>query len=202
MYQNTNIFSFGSQPLEDSHPVEEVNVVMSSEISILDRRGIPFFLTNQSHFFGQSKYEDVWSLSEIMKTNDLFTKRNLLLPEDVLSLRFEFVASVGEMESLPAEVRAVYPENRCVNPSSTMKDDFYYLYKEQAFSDITLTTGSIHFKAHKAILSCRSPVFKAMFEHDMMENATGAVNIPDVNSETLGRMLFFCTQTNWKKLWT
>ncbi len=37
------------------------------------------------------------------------------------------------------------------------------------FSDVTLSVGDTEFKAHKAILAARSPVFSAMFEHAMEE---------------------------------
>ena len=39
-----------------------------------------------------------------------------------------------------------------------------------SFSDVTLRVGEKQFRAHKVILACRSPVFGAMFEHEMKES--------------------------------
>ena len=47
------------------------------------------------------------------------------------------------------------------------------------------------FKCHKFILSTRSPVFKAMFESDMIENERNEVIVQDVNPEALLQVLNF-----------
>ncbi|KAL5966630.1 BTB and MATH domain-containing protein 43, partial [Taenia solium] len=47
------------------------------------------------------------------------------------------------------------------------------------------------FKAHKAILAARSPVFAAMFEHGMAESRANRVNITDVEPDILGEVLRF-----------
>jgi speckle-type POZ protein len=47
------------------------------------------------------------------------------------------------------------------------------------------------FQAHKAVLAARSPVFAAMFEHEMEERKQGRVEITDVETEVLREMLRF-----------
>ncbi|VDD76258.1 unnamed protein product [Mesocestoides corti] len=47
------------------------------------------------------------------------------------------------------------------------------------------------FKAHKAILAARSPVFAAMFEHGMTESRANRVHITDVEPDTLAEVLRF-----------
>lgn len=47
------------------------------------------------------------------------------------------------------------------------------------------------FKAHKAILAARSPVFAAMFEHAMEESRANRVEITDVEPDTLAEVLRF-----------
>ncbi|GBO24053.1 Speckle-type POZ protein [Araneus ventricosus] len=159
--------------------------------SILDSKCIPSLTVEGMRYFDSCPSDVVWQLPEIAKMIDLRAKKDLYLPDDVLSLRFELAVRNGNLQFLPAEVHAVYPERLCAKPSSTMKDDFKLLYREQKLCDITLKTASKSFKAHKAVLACRSPVFKATFEHDMVENSSGIVNITDVDSKTLERMLFF-----------
>ena len=42
-----------------------------------------------------------------------------------------------------------------------------------------------------AMLAAKSPVFEAMFNHDMQESKTRQVNIKDVNPDTFKHLLFF-----------
>lgn len=45
--------------------------------------------------------------------------------------------------------------------------------------------------AHKSILSSRSPVFSAMFEHQMKENTENVVKIVDMSTEVANELLNF-----------
>ncbi|KAL1762954.1 speckle-type POZ protein isoform X2, partial [Sigmodon hispidus] len=47
------------------------------------------------------------------------------------------------------------------------------------------------FRAHKAILAARSPVFKAMFEHDMEESRKNRVEIHDLEPQVFRAMMNF-----------
>jgi speckle-type POZ protein len=59
-------------------------------------------------------------------------------------------------------------------------------------SDVSLILADgKHFKGHKAILAARSPVFGAMFEHEMEERKNGRVQILDVESDVFKEMLQF-----------
>ena len=42
-----------------------------------------------------------------------------------------------------------------------------------------------------AMLAAKSPVFEAMFNHDMQESKTRQVNIKDVSRDTVDHLLFF-----------
>ncbi|KAG8175895.1 hypothetical protein JTE90_019316 [Oedothorax gibbosus] len=77
--------------------------------------------------------------------------------------------------------------------SNTLSNDIRNLYQEQLHTDATLNTADgKSFEAHKNILAARSPVFRAMFEKDeMSERRSGVVDIDDVDSETVDRMLAF-----------
>ena len=50
-------------------------------------------------------------------------------------------------------------------------------------SDVVLKVGHQSFPAHKLILSLRSPVFDAMFSHEMPESQTNEVHITDCDPE-------------------
>ena len=55
-------------------------------------------------------------------------------------------------------------------PESTLHKDIGEVLRSGSFSDVTLRVGEKQFRAHKVILACRSPVFGAMFEHEMTES--------------------------------
>ncbi|GBM75632.1 Speckle-type POZ protein-like B [Araneus ventricosus] len=58
-------------------------------------------------------------------------------------------------------------------------------------TDVTLKCGGVSIRAHKIILSVRSPVFAAMFGNPMKESFKNEVNITDINVSTLRALLFF-----------
>ena len=53
------------------------------------------------------------------------------------------------------------------------------------------------FIAHKVILSARSRVFSALFEHEMQENINSRVHIEDAEPNVVEEMLRFI-YTYWK----
>ncbi|KAK2718166.1 hypothetical protein QYM36_005470 [Artemia franciscana] len=65
-------------------------------------------------------------------------------------------------------------------PECRLSDDLGMLFENQRFSDVTLSVGGKEFQAHKAILAARSPVFAAMFEHEMEERRCNRANVESV----------------------
>ena len=73
--------------------------------------------------------------------------------------------------------------------------DLHQNYEDIAStSDIMITAGydnSENIPVHKAILTLRSPVFKAMFDNNMTESSSNQIQIPDFDSITIKRMVEF-----------
>uniref|UniRef100_A0ABD2X5A2 BTB domain-containing protein n=1 Tax=Trichogramma kaykai TaxID=54128 RepID=A0ABD2X5A2_9HYME len=66
------------------------------------------------------------------------------------------------------------------------------LFLSQEFSDFKLITSDENdIPAHKIILALASPVFRAMFTHDMLENKSHFVEITDTPYNILVEMLRF-----------
>ena len=57
--------------------------------------------------------------------------------------------------------------------------------------DVTFIVGGKEFQAHKAILSARSPVFAAMFQHDMKEAALNRVDVVEIEPDIFQALLRF-----------
>lgn len=65
-------------------------------------------------------------------------------------------------------------------------DDFEKLLLEEKFSDLTVVSSNRKkFHVHKGVLAHRSPVFKAMFDHDMIENNQNVLKIQDIKNNVL-----------------
>ena len=70
-----------------------------------------------------------------------------------------------------------------------MSDDYGALLADGKFTDVVLLVGGTEFKAHKNILSARSKVFAAMFEHDCLEKQQSSVTITDVAAGVFEELL-------------
>ena len=62
----------------------------------------------------------------------------------------------------------VLEQRRTVEAMEKMGGDLLGLLEEGDYSDVIIQCEGRHFKCHKAILSSRSPVFRAMFQHKSM----------------------------------
>jgi len=76
-------------------------------------------------------------------------------------------------------------------PDCKLSEDLSSMLESQKFSDVKLAVNGHEFYAHKAILASRSPVFAAMFEHEMEEKKQNRVDITDMEHEVLKEMLKF-----------
>ena len=72
-----------------------------------------------------------------------------------------------------------------------LSDDFGKAFSESDCSDLHLVCGGKVFNCHEFVLSARSPVFRAMFHHDMTESKTKNIIISDFSPDVIVKMLQF-----------
>jgi len=77
------------------------------------------------------------------------------------------------------------------SPKSSLGLDFGNLLTSQSSSDISFIIDGKEVKAHKLILSARSPVFAAMFRSDMKEKEMDQIDIPDISPVVFNELLRF-----------
>ena len=65
--------------------------------------------------------------------------------------------------------------------------------KKEFPSDIKIKVGPKEYEYQKIILASYSPVFRRMLQTDMLEKATGVVNMKEVNPGVIEMMLNFMT---------
>ena len=116
----------------------------------------------------------------------LLDEANGLLPDDKLTLFCE-VSVVADSVNISGQMHSA----SFTVPPTQLHNDFGQLFESSQFADVTLTCHSREFQCHKAILTARSPVLAAMFEHEMKERQLNLVQIEDMDPEVMAEMLRF-----------
>lgn len=127
-----------------------------------------------------------WGFKKFIRRDFLMDEANGLLPDDKLTLFCE-VSVVADTVNISGQSN----QSQLKVPECRLADDLSALWERSAFSDVTLCVNGREFKAHTAILAARSPVFNAMFEHEMEEKKHGRVEITDVDHEVMKEILRF-----------
>ncbi|KAF8770886.1 TD and POZ domain-containing protein 5 [Argiope bruennichi] len=182
--------------------------LFTAKVMILDNFG-NWRLCGQSVDWKKSGQTCEFPLNVLFET--LVSDKRLYLPKGAMTLKCEISFSVV---ADPDRVETVdYGFDMCQNIQwmasnnensnslhiiprelefpGTLKSDLVALYKEGALCDAKLCTETEMFLAHKTVLCARSPVFKTMFTSDMRERADECVNIPDLDDDTVRKMLHF-----------
>ncbi|XP_034356706.2 TD and POZ domain-containing protein 4-like [Arvicanthis niloticus] len=125
-------------------------------------------------------------LKKFILLDFLLSQTELLLPDDRLTLLCEMSMEQGSFSITVQNTRPPINIPRC-----TLPDDLGELWESSLFTDCCLLVGGQEFRAHKAILAARSPVFRAMFEHEMKESLTNQVEIQDLDPQVFMEMMDF-----------
>ncbi|XP_053453548.1 speckle-type POZ protein-like isoform X3 [Nycticebus coucang] len=76
-------------------------------------------------------------------------------------------------------------------PECRLAEDLGNLWENTRFTDCSFFVRGHEFQAHKSVLAARSPVFNAMFEHEMEESKKNRVEINDLDPEVFKEMMRF-----------
>lgn len=76
-------------------------------------------------------------------------------------------------------------------PECSLMPDFQRMLKEELHTDCELIVADTVLRAHKAVLSVRSPVFNAMFDHNMKEANSSQCIIEDLTVNSVRAILQF-----------
>ncbi|XP_031661770.1 speckle-type POZ protein-like A isoform X1 [Oncorhynchus kisutch] len=127
-----------------------------------------------------------WGFKKFIRRDFLLDEANGLLPDDKLTLFCE-VSVVQDSVNISGQSNM----NMLKVPECQLSDDLGNLWQCSRFTDCSLYVGGQEFKAHKSILAARSPVFNAMFEHEMEESKKNRVDISDVEPDVFKEMMGF-----------
>ncbi|XP_059132290.1 speckle-type POZ protein-like [Peromyscus eremicus] len=127
-----------------------------------------------------------WGFKNFIRRDFLLSHADWLLPDDKFTLHCKV--------SMAQDSFSISDQNRKAGiqvPKCTLADELGELRKNSGFTDCCLLVGGQEFRAHKAILAARSPVFRAMFEHDMEESKRNRLEIHDVEPRVFKAMMDF-----------
>ncbi|XP_040597027.1 speckle-type POZ protein-like [Mesocricetus auratus] len=121
-----------------------------------------------------------WAYKKFIPRDFLLTLEPWLLPDYKLTLLCKMNVVSGESTNPGIQV-----------PRCTMADELGELWENPIFTDCCLVVAGQEFRAHKAILAARSPVFRAMFEHGMEESRKIRIEIHDLELQVFKAMMGF-----------
>ncbi|XP_036018577.1 speckle-type POZ protein-like isoform X7 [Mus musculus] len=105
-----------------------------------------------------------WGFKKFIRRDFLLDEANGLLPDDKLTLFCE-VSVVQDSVNVSGHTST----NTLKVPECRLAEDLGNLWENTRFTDCCFFVRGKEFKAHKSVLAARSPVFNAMFEHEMEE---------------------------------
>ncbi|XP_052580057.1 speckle-type POZ protein-like isoform X3 [Peromyscus californicus insignis] len=105
-----------------------------------------------------------WGFKKFIRRDFLLDEANGLLPDDKLTLFCE-VSVVQDSVNVSGHTNT----NTLKVPECRLAEDLGNLWENTRFTDCCFFVRGKEFKAHKSVLAARSPVFNAMFEHEMEE---------------------------------
>ncbi|XP_028617693.1 TD and POZ domain-containing protein 2-like [Grammomys surdaster] len=127
-----------------------------------------------------------WGFKKFILQDLLLSQQHLFLPEDQLTICCK-VKIVRDFFSNPG--RNITPA--VMDPWHILTDNLRELWEKSLFTDCCLLVAGHEFRAHKAILAARSPVFRAMFEHEMEESLMNQIEIHDLDPQVFKEMMDF-----------
>ena len=84
----------------------------------------------------------------------------------------------------------IFWEENDISHTETIQS-YSRMFEDQIYCDVSINVDDQVIGAHKSVLSARSPVFRAMFQHNMIESKTNSVQIEDMNYQVCKELLRF-----------
>ncbi|XP_071978340.1 speckle-type POZ protein-like [Engystomops pustulosus] len=164
-----------------SCPKSEVRAKFKFSLLNVRREETKAMESQRAYRFVQGKD---WGFKKFIRRDFLLDEANGLLPDDKLTLFCE-VSVVQDSVNISGQSST----NNLKVPECRLAEDMGCLWETTRFTDCSLYVGGQEFKAHKSILAARSPVFNAMFEHEMEESKKNRVDITDMEPEVFKEMM-------------
>ncbi|CAL1262021.1 unnamed protein product [Larinioides sclopetarius] len=176
------------------------------KFSVLDVDGKAVNCISDEFLFKKQDGEEKWKFPPIIKKSRLVACKDLLLPNDTLTLKCFIAISLGTTTEQTAvlsyfedvtpllkefdDLSKCFDEKNSRNSVTDLQSDLKELLDNETFSDVSLQVSSEVIHVHKAILCARSSFFKSLLSDNTKEKIANVI-IEDLNFDTLRRLLLF-----------
>jgi len=158
------------------------------KISFLNPRNGDKMLVYDHGYGKKYRYHDSWGWgicdilvpSEFIADDTLTIVCEMTIPGNDVTRMGYSLGEQGANKNLKKEGGSV---------SSKLVCDMERLLDTSTLTDVIIKCDNKIIECHKAILSARSSVFRAMFQHDMRENKSNEIIIPDLDFGTVKDMV-------------
>ncbi|XP_057317987.1 speckle-type POZ protein-like [Microplitis mediator] len=137
------------------------------------------------------KSNESWCISKFLNVNQLLEKKDKLLPDNALTICIKLTEFIDCSYSYSPTIKIPLKTS-----NHNIVHDSKELFDSKAGSDVVLVVGDKKIPAHKTFLMFRSPVFFAMFTHQLKENRENEVDIPDMDPDVCEKLLEFIYTDN------
>jgi len=155
------------------------------KISFLNPRNGDKMLVYDHGYGKKYRYHDSWGwgICDILVPSEFIN-------EDTLTIVCEMTIPGNDVTRLGYTYNDAKSSPR-KDESSKLVTDMERLLETSTLTDVTIKCENKILECHKAILSARSNVFRAMFQHDMRETKNNEIIISDLDFTTVKDMVKF-----------
>ena len=134
-----------------------------------------------------SPEQNSWGYGKAFSKAKLQEKANELLPDGKLTIVCNLEIYYSDRHTEGKKPRIEFKKD----DTPSLGDNLGRLLTNPKFSDVILKCDDRTFPCHKMVLSARSEVFAAMFNHNTTESRKNEVEIADIEPDVLEQMLHF-----------
>jgi len=165
------------------------------KISFLNQRTGEKMLVYDHGYGKKYRYHDSWGwgICDILVNNDYIN-------DDTLTIICEMNIPGNDRTTIGYGFEEGKKVKKEEEESSKIISDMERLLDTGTLTDVTIKCENRMLECHKAILSARSTVFRAMFQHDMRESKSNEIHIPDIDFATVRDMVKFIYSGRLKDL--
>ena len=140
-------------------------------------------------FWGNDNLVNFYQILPDETDSDFNNEDNPKLPADLLLVKCEmrYQDTFSKTSGCLPSISPATGTGSCVDRFDLLKQ----LFQSKSQSDIIIHVNEKKFKAHKLILSTRSPVFLAMFEKNHTEKKTNTLKIEGIEPTVFAEVLRF-----------
>lgn len=161
---------------ENTKPLIRLTLLSTSELTYYFHAKVEMLIDDQK----SQQFEAKEYLANSRYSNCV----NVLRDRDYSSFTFNIELKIIDEFKCQKDCITIVPDPKVENYWTNLLED-------KEFADVVLAVDGKEFMAHKAVLANRSPVFRAMLKHEMVESKQNRVTITDIESKVFEQLLNF-----------